>query len=129
MYSLMQSNPHQLPGQDTYDRLAELMAEMETILKSAGVWDEEPPPTRALESGQPFCFDTLSFTQWLQWVFIPRVRRLVADREPLPPHSDIVPYAEERLEPEHPVTRRILATVAAFDACINDAARHGATQH
>lgn len=74
-----------------------LMAEIEQELQRQGLWEGGAPSPRALASPLPFCCDTLSFTQWLQWVFIPHTRALAESGRPMPEASGIRPMAEEAL--------------------------------
>ena len=55
---------------------------------------DRPPPAAALKSTLPFCFDTLAFEQWLQWVFVPRFWTLLQQRGPLPERCGIAPMAD-----------------------------------
>lgn len=71
-----------------------LMNGLEGELRRLDLWESRPPPPRALMSEQPFCFDTLSLTQWLQWIFIARMRDLIANDAPLPTACDIHPLAD-----------------------------------
>lgn len=67
-------------------------------LKSQGMWQGTPPSPHALASTQPFCVDTLSLAQWLQFVFIPRIDALLEGNLTLPSHCSVAPYAEEQLD-------------------------------
>lgn len=62
------------------------------------LWDTSPPSQEALSSQQPFCIDTLDFTQWLQWILIPRLEAILKTNIPLPNSSAIHTYAEEALQ-------------------------------
>ena len=73
----------------------QLLNDMEQALKVRNLWEGMPPSMEALASTTPFCIDTMTFTQWLQWIFIPRMRALLDAGSPLPQGSDIAPYAEE----------------------------------
>lgn len=72
-----------------------LLIDIECELRRLHVWEEAEPPAEALASTQPFAVDTLSFTQWLQFIFIPRIRYLVENEDALPIKSDIAPMGEE----------------------------------
>jgi uncharacterized protein YqcC (DUF446 family) len=114
---------------EVYVLLAELMDALEEALAEAGLWERTPPPEEALASLQPFCFDTLRFPQWLQWVFVPRVRRLVREREPLPAHSAIVPYAEEYFRGPRTPPTALLGVLERFDTLINREADRSHPRH
>ena len=75
-------------------RVAALLIDVEAELRRLGLWETEPPGPAALASQQPFCIDTLSFPQWLQFVFLPRMHALVDEDRPLPAKCAIAPMAE-----------------------------------
>jgi len=71
---------------------------LETELRRIQLWEPEPPSHTQLASSQPFCFDTMALSQWLQWFLIPRMRRILAGDGSLPTRSAIHPYAEDCFE-------------------------------
>lgn len=75
--------------------VAELLIDIEAQLRIMDLWDSKPPPNAALASDQPFCFDTLTFPQWLQFIFLPRLYSLLDSGDPLPERCGIAPMAEE----------------------------------
>lgn len=75
--------------------VADGLLRIEMELRQLGVWEAEAPPPEAFQSTQPFCIDTLVFTQWLQFVFIERMKVLVEQGHPLPAVSGMAPMAEE----------------------------------
>lgn len=85
-----------------------LLAELEAELKRQSLWEAMPPSSDALASTSPFCVDTLPFTQWLQWIYIPRLRAIMDHGAILPTGSDIKPYAEEAFNAQHIENRRSL---------------------
>ncbi len=72
-----------------------LLDAIERELRALDLWEAVPPAPAALESGQPFCYDTLEANQWLQWVFLPRMRALIAAGAPLPTTCHVAEYLEE----------------------------------
>lgn len=97
----------------------ELMDELEHELRLRGQWEPTPPRTRAMESRLPFCCDTLRFTQWLQWVFIPRTRALADAGGPWPQASGVRPMAEEALRGCDWEIVPLLVLLDRFDRMIN----------
>ncbi len=79
----------------TYTELAERLLELEALLRNRRLWSREHPGKLALASDQPFACDTLSFPEWLQFIFIPRLHQLAERRAPLPQTCDVAPMAEE----------------------------------
>jgi uncharacterized protein YqcC (DUF446 family) len=51
-------------------------------------------PAEALASVEPFSVDTLDFEQWLQWIFLPRMKMILEQDLPLPNASGIQEMAE-----------------------------------
>jgi uncharacterized protein YqcC (DUF446 family) len=75
--------------------IAELLIDIEAELRQLGLWDRLPPSPEALASDQPFSIDTLTLPQWLQFIFLPTIYRLLDEEQPLPGRCGIAPMAEE----------------------------------
>ena len=54
------------------------------VMGIAGHWSAIGISDEALNSQQPFCLDTMNFSQWLQFVFIPRMQALIDAQQVLP---------------------------------------------
>ncbi len=78
-----------------YIVVAEVLIDIEKELRELQLWEFETPSQEALASTQPFAIDTLTFPQWLQFIFIPRLYWMVEQRAPLPSVSGVKPMAEE----------------------------------
>jgi uncharacterized protein YqcC (DUF446 family) len=107
-------------------RIADVLLQVEATLRVHDRWDREQPPAVALDSTQPFCIDTLRFEQWLQWIFLPRMKSILEDNKPLPLRSGIFSYAECCLKKDDPPTIDLLEIIRRFDEliAIQSAARH-----
>ena len=79
--------------------LAEILIDVEKELRELRLWEVESPSAEALASVQPFAVDTLSFSQWLQFIFIPRLYVLIEARATLPDNCGVAPMAEEYFQP------------------------------
>ncbi len=75
--------------------LADALIDIEAELRLLQLWDEQEPPEEALASVQPFAVDTLSFPQWLQFIFIPRMYFMIDENLELPSNCAIAPMAEQ----------------------------------
>jgi uncharacterized protein YqcC (DUF446 family) len=75
--------------------VAEVLIDIEAQLRQLGLWDRIPPASEALASTEPFCIDTLTLPQWLQFVFLPTLYRMLEEEQPLPERCAITPMAEE----------------------------------
>jgi len=100
-------------------RIADVLLEVEANLRISGKWDVELPTKVALASDQPFCLDTLSFEQWLQWVFLPRMKEILEQEYPLPLKSGIYEYAEEYLHNKNVQSTDLLTLIKRFDDLIS----------
>lgn len=78
-----------------YHLLSVLLKDVEAECRRLQLWELEPPTPEALASTEPFCLDTLTFTQWLQFVFFVRMSQLIDHRATLPTSCQIAPMAEE----------------------------------
>lgn len=108
-------------------RIADVLLRVEAILRSHGLWETTRPAAAALASDQPFCIDTLRFEQWLQWVFLPRMKNILEQARPLPLRSGIFSYAEENLNRHKPPGADLLKQIRCFDELI--AIHAGARSH
>ncbi|HKK23112.1 MAG TPA: YqcC family protein [Pseudohaliea sp.] len=103
-----------------HQAVAEVVDGIEAEMKRTELWDAERPTLSRLGSPQPFCFDTLRFHQWLQWLFLPRMRRILdADGAGMPSESGIHAYAEECLRDDPRDTDALLALIRRFDELIS----------
>ncbi|WP_062264000.1 YqcC family protein [Endozoicomonas arenosclerae] len=97
----------------------ELLVSLEEELKRLECWQAMPPSAEALASTTPFCMDTMGFTQWLQWLFIPRVHAILDQDSALPKGANIKPYAEEALMVEKIEATQLLVLMERFDQLMN----------
>lgn len=81
---------------DYYSDIENLLINIELIIRQSDLWQQVPPAISAFESTYPFCLDTLSPLEWLQWVFLPKMHRLLAEKLTLPTNVALLPYFEER---------------------------------
>ncbi|UCE89469.1 MAG: YqcC family protein [Pseudomonadota bacterium] len=114
-------NPSNSSHSDTFPaRLADVLLNIEVELRRIGLWDASPPDLRALRSAQPFCYDTLTLAQWLQWICLPRMKRLLEEGGELLGKSEILPFAEESFRDMAPECGALLKYIGEFDTLINE---------
>ena len=75
--------------------VAETLIDIEQELRVLQLWELELLSEAALASTQPFAVDTMTFPQWLQFIFLPRMAFLVEQQHPLPGNCGIAPMAEQ----------------------------------
>lgn len=78
--------------------LSELLEQLAQQLEYHGHWQITAPSIADLSSTEPFSIDTLSATEWLQWIFIPKMNLLISHGQPTPKGFSIAPYIEEALK-------------------------------
>lgn len=100
-------------------RLADLLLAIEAEMRRLGLWEQQPPVEEALASLMPFCHDTLQLEQWLQWVFLPKMKQVLQTGEDFPSSSEIEPLAEFRFSQLPQPTDRLLELIGQFDKLIN----------
>ena len=99
--------------------LEQVLTDIESELQALDLWEEIPPPAEALMSTVPFCYDTMSFLDWLQWVMFPKTRELISRDLPLPTVCEIHPLAEEEFKLIEQETDALLAEIGALDRLFN----------
>lgn len=74
------------------------------------LWSTQEPDASAFNSTQPFCLDTLTFEQWLQFVMVPTFLGMIQKQQALPKQCDIEPMAQQTWQ------QRYLAVQACIKA-------------
>ncbi|EMD1173768.1 YqcC family protein [Vibrio harveyi] len=95
-------------------QLVDLLQQLEAQLQHHELWQQTMPSAEALQSTEPFAIDTLHPHEWLQWIFIARIRALVEDNQPLPRGFSIEPYFAEVWKQE-PHYAELLVTIRTID--------------
>ena len=101
--------------------VAALLIDTEAELRQLGLWQSEPP----LASEQPFCVDTLSLPQWLQFVFLPRLYLLLERESPLPDRCGIAPMAQEYFRGTGLASAALERALLRIDALLSGGERGG----
>jgi uncharacterized protein YqcC (DUF446 family) len=71
--------------------VAQKIAEIEAEMRRLGLWQAEPLAPECYNFTQAFAADTMSIDQWLQFIFIPRVREIIERVGEFPPTSSVAP--------------------------------------
>ncbi|WXL26949.1 YqcC family protein [Ectopseudomonas mendocina] len=95
---------------------------IERELRVQGWWKEESPDEEALASPEPFCVDLMDFDQWLQWIFLPRMKSIIEAGEALPSVSGIKPMAEQVFIEEPSRAAELIRLLGEFDQIITGGA-------
>ncbi|MBA1275259.1 YqcC family protein [Stutzerimonas azotifigens] len=98
--------------------IADQLLLIERELRLLGMWSPAPPTTEALASQEPFCVDTLRLEEWLQWIFLPRMKVILEQGQPLPRVSGIREMAEEVYRQQPLEVAALIEALADFDRLI-----------
>ena len=109
-----------------YEMSLTFLAELELQLKASSLWSTSQPSASAMASTAPFACDTLSFEQWLQFIFMPKMRQLIITHSPLPTEMAIAPMAEQVWQ-NQPDKHVIINLLVKFDHLL--ANPHRTVQH
>lgn len=101
-----------------HQQLEQLLRQIEREMQALSLWQQTAPPADALASSEPFCIDRLAFSEWLQWIMIPRFDAMIAQQLPLPHSSDIAAMAEEAFKGLDCDTARLLALLHQVDSTL-----------
>ncbi|WP_296259523.1 MULTISPECIES: YqcC family protein [unclassified Pseudomonas] len=103
-----------------FPKIADQLLLIERELRALGWWRETPPSDQDLASREPFCVDTLDFDQWLQWIFLPRMKTILEQDLALPNASGILEMAQMVYASSAKETRTLQALLAQFDRLITE---------
>ncbi len=95
--------------------VAAVLIDIEAQLRQMNLWDKIPPSSQALASPEPFCVDTLTLPQWLQFVFIPTIYELLETGQALPQACSITPMAEEFFQRQGQPVEDLLGLLRKID--------------
>jgi uncharacterized protein YqcC (DUF446 family) len=101
--------------------LADHLLLIERELRVQGWWAAAPPSAEALASVEPFSVDTLAFEEWLQWIFLPRMKAIIESGQTLPSVSGIRPMGE-MVYSGSTKAKGLLVLLGEFDELIGPAA-------
>jgi uncharacterized protein YqcC (DUF446 family) len=87
---------------------------IETEMKRIGRWQESPLEAEQYNFRAAFASDTMPFAQWLQFIFLPNVRRAV-DRNLFPAESHVAAQAVREFD-SIPDASRLITLLTEFDA-------------
>ena len=88
--------------------------QIENEMRSIGFWQNEPLRPEQLDFEQAFGMDTMTFTQWLQFIFLPRVREAAASSQ-FPSGSSVGAQAVRELDGQ-PEADHLVTLLSEFDA-------------
>jgi uncharacterized protein YqcC (DUF446 family) len=97
-----------------YSLVEEKLAGIEAEMRQIGMWQSEPLPEAAYAFQEAFARDTMAFPQWLQFVFIPRVKSIIAARGEFLSSSNVGTQAVREFDGYAEATR-LVSLLCEFD--------------
>ena len=98
-----------------------LLDRVETEMNVVGMWGNTMPTPESFQSELPFFYDTMSFEEWVQWVYMARFREMIKTNQLLPRGSDVSPMAEESFKGRGQNCEGIITALRAFDGALERA--------
>lgn len=102
------------------DEVTDCLLRIELELRRLEAWSDVSPSDEALQSTEPFAVDTLEFTEWLQFIFLAKMKVLVERDHPLPTISGIAPMAEEHFRGRGDAGLRLVQELELMDQLLSD---------
>ena len=103
-----------------HQRVESILIQLESEMRRLNLWSDSVPSEDALASQEPFCIDTLNFLEWLQFVFIDRMRVLVESEASLPSACGILPMAEEYFRGQDVRAKGIVSLLGLLDDVLSN---------
>lgn len=94
----------------------QLLSELESVLKQHNLWSAQPPHPSCLSSQVPFAVDSLTFCEWLQFIFLPNLTAMSEQGQAFP-EMQVAPAAEVYL-PQQVASggQEVIAVLKQLDA-------------
>ena len=95
-------------------KVVNLAGEIEAEMRRIGMWTSETPSPDQMDFNAAFAMDTMPFSWWLQFVFLPRVHEAAASNK-FPSSSSVATQAVREFDGD-PNANRLLTLLSEFDA-------------
>ena len=96
-----------------------LLTQLSQELKFLTLWQKRRPNLCEMASTLPFHYDTLTFEQWLQFVFIERISLLIENKQSLPSEISLLPMAEESFKKLGDKANKLLEVIGQLDRLLS----------
>lgn len=99
-------------------KYATVGAKLDTIeaeMKRIGYWQMTPLAPEQYDFRAAFAMDTMAFSRWLQFIFIPRVRGMIAESGKFPSSSFVAAQAVREFDGDDNAAQ-LVSLLSEFDA-------------
>jgi uncharacterized protein YqcC (DUF446 family) len=105
---------------DKHHKLADLLLNLEKVMRQVNVWEMPEPSQQALVSQQPFCIDSMGFDQWIKFVMLEKFKIILSNGDALPSTSNIAVMAQEFYKTHDKVAKdALISALEAIDLCLS----------
>jgi uncharacterized protein YqcC (DUF446 family) len=98
-----------------YGVVAAKLSEIETEMKRVRLWQTQPLAPEQYQFSRAFAGDTMSYDQWLQFIFIPRVKQIIETRGQFPASSSVGAQAVREFDGNREADR-LITLLSEFDS-------------
>ena|SRR5690242_3118896 len=95
-------------------KVAQYANQIEAEMRRIGMWQTQPLRPEQMAFKQAFAMDTMAFSQWLQFIFLPRVRQAVESNS-FPRSSSVGAQAVREFDGD-PEADQLVTLLSEFDA-------------
>lgn len=105
----------------SHNALENKVNELELEMKKLGYWSHKSKAVDVKTITEPFGMGQITFEEWLQYVFIPNVRKIIEEKGKLPEESNLGYAAFKNYEymDDMPETRNLASILREIDEIIN----------
>lgn len=98
-----------------YERVTGQITAIEAEMRRVGLWQDTPLQPEQYDFRAAFAGDTMAFPQWLQFIFIPKVRQIINVRGAFPSSSQVAAYAVREFDTYREDTSQLITLLSDFD--------------
>lgn len=95
------------------ERVVQYADQIEAEMRRVGFWQADPLRPEQLDFTEAFAMDTMTFAQWLQFIFLDRVREAAASGE-FPSGSSVGAQAVHEFD-GYPEADQLITLLSEFD--------------
>jgi uncharacterized protein YqcC (DUF446 family) len=103
---------------DQYAAVAAKLATITQAMQASGMWQAMPLEAEQYEFHQAFGADTMTFSQWLQLVLVPRIELILSARGAFPSSSSVGTKAIREFDGDSRADR-LVTLLCEFDQLFN----------
>jgi uncharacterized protein YqcC (DUF446 family) len=103
-----------MSGTDLAEKAQVAVDKIEAERKRIGFWQNTPPTPAQMNFKKAFAMDTMAYSQWLQFVFLVRVREAIASKQ-FPSSSSVGAQAVREFDGDAEANE-LVTLLSEFDA-------------